>query len=163
MAIIERIWKKVPTSLWRFIIVGGIGVLVNSIIYQICIWGNILPLVASVIAFSFCVVENYILNQKWSFIEKDDTHLSLFKFVKYYVVNLIGQGFSLIILYLFIQFFPQYPSVIGNGLGIIIAFVINYILSTFFIFYKRKNKGIYHVRTIGDKQIKLKLRDSHLQ
>lgn len=131
-------WSKIPKSLIRFMIVGGIGTLVNLMIYQCCILLSIPPLISSTIAFSFCSIENYIINQKWSFNEKDDTQLNLTKFIKYYVVNLGGLIVNLIILNVYISIFGTTYSFIGQGCGILVAFLFNYVSSSFFVFYRKK-------------------------
>ncbi len=74
----------IPASLWRFVLVGGLGTVVNMIIYYLLSTYLSLPLIlCSILAFAVAVTENYLINQTWSFRQESDTKRSAKSYLQY--------------------------------------------------------------------------------
>jgi len=55
-------------ELVRFCVVGGLGLVVNLVVFATCIWAlHVPPMAAAVCAFWAAVFHNYVLNRRWTF------------------------------------------------------------------------------------------------
>ena len=85
-------------SLVRFLIVGGLGTLINLVVFFIFadIFGKEKN-IASIIAFVVAVTQNYVLNHTWSFKKHISTPMSLKTYIKYFsVIKLSSETEALI-------------------------------------------------------------------
>ncbi len=89
-------------QLVRFGMVGGIGFVVNLVVYAICVHGlGVEYLAASVIAWLIAVANNFILNRHWTFDARGG--MARFQAVRFLLVSLIAEAFSLVILRLLVE------------------------------------------------------------
>ena len=129
----------IPASLWRFVLVGGLGTVVNMIIYYLLSTYLSLPLIlCSILAFAVAVTENYLINQTWSFRQESDTKRSTKSYLQYVLVSLPSLAFNLAVLYGYLMIFGAKYSIIGQFIGILIGFLITYLGSKFWIFTRKK-------------------------
>src|SRR5271167_4700669 len=84
-------------QLVRFGIVGGIGFAVNLAVYALCVHGaGIDYRAASVVAWLIAVINNFVLNRRWTFDARDGR--ASFQAMRFLVVSLVAEGFSLLLL-----------------------------------------------------------------
>ena len=88
-------------QLIRFGMVGGVGFVVNLIVYTLAVHTiGVDYRVASVVAWLVAVVNNFVLNRHWTFDARHDrAHAQAVRFL---VVSLVAEGFSLLLLTLFV-------------------------------------------------------------
>ncbi len=80
------------SKLTRFLMVGGTGVLVNSLVLFFVYERAGLPLVAaSALAVEIAIINNFLLNNIWTFRAKD---LLLIRLAKFNLVSLVGLGIT---------------------------------------------------------------------
>jgi putative flippase GtrA len=133
---------EIEDSFWRFIIVGGVGIITNLIVFYIV--ADLLKLdsnLGSILAFCVAVTQNYILNQLWSFQKDVDKGLNFKNYFQYVVLNLFGLLINLIVLNLFLLIFNPTLKLFGQFFGIVISFLLNYIGSKLFIFKKKRDNS----------------------
>lgn len=89
-------------QLVRFGMVGGVGFVVNVVIYTICVHPVGLDYhVANVLAWLVAVANNFVLNRHWTFDARGG--LARFQAARFLVVSLIAEAFSLLILTLLVE------------------------------------------------------------
>ncbi len=89
-------------QLVRFGLVGGIGFVVNLAVYTLFVHGVGLDYrAANVAAWLVAVINNFVLNRHWTFAAGDGRARS--QAVRFLVVSLVAEAFSLLLLTLFVQ------------------------------------------------------------
>jgi putative flippase GtrA len=89
-------------QLVRFGLVGGIGFVVNLAVYTLFVHGAGLDYrAANVAAWLVAVINNFVLNRHWTFAAGDGRARS--QAVRFLVVSLVAEAFSLLLLTLFVQ------------------------------------------------------------
>jgi putative flippase GtrA len=89
-------------QLVRFGLVGGVGFVVNVAVYTLFVHGaGVDYRVASVAAWLVAVMNNFVLNRRWTFDAREGkVH---FQAVRFLVVSLVAEGFSLVLLTLLVE------------------------------------------------------------
>jgi putative flippase GtrA len=89
-------------QLVRFGMVGGVGFVVNLVVYTVCVHAvGVDYRAASVIAWLVAVLNNFILNRHWTFDATGDrAHRQAIRFL---LVSLAAEMLSLLLLTLFVQ------------------------------------------------------------
>jgi len=89
-------------QLVRFGAVGGIGFVVNLVVYTLCVHAAGVDYhLAAVAAWLVAVVNNFVLNRHWTFDAGDGrAHFQALRFV---TVSLVALGFSLLLLMLLVD------------------------------------------------------------
>src|SRR5450631_1467501 len=89
-------------QLVRFGLVGGIGFAVNLAVYALFVHPiGVEYHIAAVAAWLVAVVNNFILNRHWTFDARDG--LARFQAMRFLAVSLVAEGFSLLLLTLFVE------------------------------------------------------------
>ena len=89
-------------QLVRFGIVGGVGFIVNLAVYTLFVHSvGVDYRAASVIAWLVAVANNFVLNRHWTFDARDVQ--ARFQAVRFLVVSLVAEGFSLLLLTAFVE------------------------------------------------------------
>lgn len=110
----------------KFGIVGAIGTFVNlSILYFLTEIVNIYYIISEIIAFSASVINNYILNKKWTFNEKLKENIGR-KYFKYVITCLLSLFVNLFILFILVEFY-DFWYIFAEIVAIGGAFLINFV------------------------------------
>jgi putative flippase GtrA len=89
-------------QLVRFGVVGVIGFIVNLGVYAVFVHPvGVDYRVASVAAWLVAVLNNFVLNRLWTFDARGG--LARFQALRFLIVSLVAEGFSLLLLTLFVQ------------------------------------------------------------
>lgn len=122
-----------PGLALRFAVVGGGGVLVNTVVlFVLYHWAGLPLLVASAIAVELAVVHNYLLNDRWTFAVGTP---SLRRFIKFNVSVLGGLGVNVLIVWSLVR--GGTHLLLANCLGIAAAFAVNFASSTGWVWGRR--------------------------
>ncbi|CDR08743.1 GtrA family protein [Streptomyces iranensis] len=122
-----------PGLALRFAVVGGGGVVVNTVVlFVLYHWAGLPLLVASSIAVEIAVVHNYLLNDRWTFAVATP---SLGRFIKFNVSVLGGLGVNVLIVWSLVR--TGMHLLLANGLGIAAAFAVNFASSTGWVWGRR--------------------------
>lgn len=109
----------------RFAVVGGVGVGVNTAaLYLLRQWAHLALPAASVIAVELAVVNNYLLNNAWTFAAGPPT---VRRFAKFNVSALGGLAVNVLAVWLLTGLGLFY--LVANLIGISASFAANYALS----------------------------------
>ncbi len=110
----------------KFLVVGGSGVLVNSLALLLLFQGGHLPLVgASLLAAELAGVNNFYWNDRWTFRR---SKLSLSRFARFNLVSLGGLFISTGTLWVLVRHLGFY-YLAANLLGIVLATAWNFVAS----------------------------------
>jgi putative flippase GtrA len=89
-------------QLVRFGLVGGVGFVVNVAVYALFVHAVGLDYrAASVVAWLVAVINNFVLNRHWTFDAREGQ--AHFQALRFLVVSLVAEAFSLLLLTLFVQ------------------------------------------------------------
>jgi putative flippase GtrA len=110
----------------KFLIVGGLGTLVNTGILIILYHHLHLALVAaSAVATELAIGHNFVLNDYWTFGRRG---LSLNRFARFNLVSLGGQCVTVITLWLLVRYTSMHyviANLLGIGLAVLWNFAVN--------------------------------------
>ena len=111
------------TRLGRFLVVGGTGVLVNSLALLILFqWAHLLLIVASALSAELGIINNFYWNDRWTF---KRTQLSLRRFARFNLVSLAGLVITTGTLWILVRQLGLY-YLTANLLGIALATAWNF-------------------------------------
>lgn len=117
----------------KFGIVGAIGTFVNlSILYFLTEIVNIYYIISEIIAFSVSVINNYILNKKWTFNETLKENI-VRKYFKYAITCLLSLFVNLFILFILVEFY-DFWYIFAEVVAIGGAFLFNFVGSKLWTF-----------------------------
>ncbi len=112
-------------QLVRFGLVGGVGFAVNLAVYTLCVHGiGIDYRVSSVVAWLVAVINNFVLNRHWTFDASDGR--ARFQAIRFLVVSLVAEAFSLLLLTLFVQGVGL-PKVPAQALAVAASMPLNFL------------------------------------
>ena len=115
------------TRLGRFLVVGGTGVLVNSLALLVLFqWTHLALVLASVLAAELAIVNNFYWNDRWTF---KRTQLSLRRFARFNLVSLAGLVITTGTLWILVRHLGVY-YLTANLLGIALATAWNFVANS---------------------------------
>jgi len=126
----------------RFGIVGGAGVVVNTVVlYLLVRAGGMGHMAAAGIASEVSILGNFALNDRWTFADRRPSSSWLGRCARYNAVALAGMTVSLGVLYVLTTFLGMH-YLVANLLAISTAIVSNYALNTRFTWTSRVSKSL---------------------
>lgn len=123
--------RALLARLSKFLVVGGIGVLVNSLALLLFFqWVHLSLVVASVLSAELAIVNNFYWNDRWTFrlplpADNRRTQLSLSRLARFNLVSLGGLVITTGTLWVLVRHLGLY-YLAANLLGIILATVWNF-------------------------------------
>lgn len=125
---------------FKFALVGAAGTITNLITFYIS--SDLLNIninLASVMAFSIAVTQNFIGNKLWTFKSNQRFHFSVKEYFRFISASLVGLVVNLAILNFTLYIWIEIPlKVIAQLLGISFGLVFNFIFSKIFVFKTEK-------------------------
>jgi putative flippase GtrA len=122
-------------QLVRFGIVGGVGFVVNLIVYTVLVHpAGVDYRVASIAAWLVAVLNNFILNRHWTFDASGDR--AHHQAVRFLLVSLVAEGFSLLLLTVFVEG-AGIPKVPAQALAVAGAMPLNFLGNKLWSFRRR--------------------------
>ncbi len=125
----------------KFGVTGGLGTITNLLIFFLLVDLNGLPATpVSIGCFIIAGTQNYFLNHLWSFREyTGNTRVSIKRWAMFLVGSLAGLGINILVMNLVLASFALPWKFIAQACGIAAGMIINFIISKFVIFRRRKN------------------------
>ncbi len=124
------------TTLIKFLSVGASGTVVNlGVLYLLRYVLDLKHVVASAIAIEASVINNYLLHEQWTFRERRGGNW-LYRLIKFHMTTSLAitmQYMTSQILYYWLGF----ESLISQLTGILLGFIINYLLSSRYVWSRR--------------------------
>jgi len=123
----------------KFIIVGGIGTLINlGILYLFTDIFGYFIIFSEILAFIVVSINNFILNKVWTF--KENLHDRIVrKYIKFIIISLMAFFVNLIILFFLVEHFSLW-HILAAFLGILCAFIINFTGNKLWTFHKMEQE-----------------------
>jgi putative flippase GtrA len=113
-------------KLMKFLIVGGLGTLVNTgILIVLYHHLHVTLVVASAVATESAICHNFVLNDMWTFGRR---RLSLSRFARFNVVSLGGQCITIATLWALVRYTQVHyiaANLVGVGLAVLWNFAVN--------------------------------------
>jgi dolichol-phosphate mannosyltransferase len=129
-------WERVV----KFGLVGLSGIAVNmGFLYYLTEYVGLYYLMASIIAIEISILNNFLWNDLWTFRSRENQKLSSrwHRLIAFNMVSAGGVAINLGLLYLFTSVFGVY-YLISNLIGILVAFLWNFIINRNVTWIKRK-------------------------
>jgi len=118
----------------KFAIVGSTGILVNEGILWFLVTNGVDVRIASPVAIETSIMNNFILNNYWTFKGFRGSFLS--KMVKYHFAVAMGATVNYLVLLILALIFNIH-YLYANLVGIFIGYVVNYVISELFVWTKK--------------------------
>jgi dolichol-phosphate mannosyltransferase len=121
----ERLKSITQGPFGKFLAVGGLGLLINTILLELCVHIGIIPWLSNIIGAEFAIISNFILNNRWTFGSRSVSGLKFIgKLIQFNLTSIIGVTFIQTgMIWLGTYFFGVYTYrlwyVIGTGLLLI--------------------------------------------
>lgn len=113
----------------KFIIVGGIGTIVNLIVFYLLVkYLSLWYIFSAIISFLVAVTNNYFLNKKWTFAMAVRS-----SYLRFVFVSLTGLGINIIVLFLLVEYL-KINYLFAQLIAIGIAAIWNFYNSQRFVF-----------------------------
>lgn len=127
--------------LFRFLIVGGLGALLNLFVFYILsdVFGINYNL-SSIVAFSLAVTQNYFFNELWSFANVGNSRLSIKRYLIYLSGNLIGLLVNVGLLNLFLALFVWKLKLFPQAIAVGAATILNFTWAKIVVFKRSGDK-----------------------
>lgn len=135
MAAVRRLARQ-HAAIVKFLLAGGVNLVVDIAVFNLLIAVNVGPLTAKVVSVGTATVGAYFMNKHWTFRDAKSAETRTGQqFALFMVLNLIGLGITLLILavshYPLGFTSPLADNIAGNGIGTVLA--------TAFRFWSYKN------------------------
>jgi putative flippase GtrA len=121
-------WKtasRMSSGIGKFVIAGGSGAVLNTaVLYLLHGWLHVPLAAASIVAVELAVVNNYLINNRWTFPGHSS---SLRRFARFNASSLVGLAFNVIFLLTLTDLGVHF--VVANLVGIAAGFAVNFTLS----------------------------------
>ena len=124
----------------KFGVTGGLGTITNLLIFFLLVDLNGLPATpVSIGCFFVAGTQNYFLNHLWSFREyTENTRVSVKRWAMFLVGSLAGLGVNILVMNFVLASFVLPYKFIAQACGIAAGMVINFVISKFVIFRRKK-------------------------
>jgi len=126
---------------FKFAITGGLGTIINLFIFYLCVdLSKMKEIPVSIGCFIIIATQNYILNHKWSFRQKDYAEkLSIKKWIMFICGSLLGLAINIMVMSFMLMRFNLPYKFIAQACGITSGMIFNFFVSKLVIFKRRKN------------------------
>ena len=120
--------------IFRFAVVGGTGVIINtSVLYVLSRWAGLPLLAASALAVELAAISNYLLNDTWTFAARSP---SLRRFAKFNTASLAGLALNVLSVWLLTRLGLYF--LVADLIGIAAGFAANYAFSVRWVWGQQK-------------------------
>ncbi len=119
----------------KFAVVGIVGVVVNTVALYLLtsfVFGERLYLAAAAISLELSILNNFYLNEVWTFRDKAVAGGVFQRLIKFHGSRLLGAATTLLVLYLLTDLFHIY-YLLSNLVGVGVGTLVNYITSRFWV------------------------------
>ena len=118
----------------RFALVGASGTVVNLGVFSVALHANLNKYVASPLAIEVSIIWNFVLNNYWTFRERQTRDRTRIKGLKYNLVSVASLGVSFATFLALSIFAPRLSPQMAQLAGIVPAVLVNYFLNSYWTF-----------------------------
>lgn len=83
-----RIKAAIGGPFGKFLIVGSVGFIINTLILELLVWGGISPVIGSITGAEMAIISNFVLNNAWTFRTRKISGNKLGKFLQFNMTSL---------------------------------------------------------------------------
>ena len=119
----------------KFSLVGGVGLVVNTVALFLLtnyVFGERLYLIAAVISLEISILNNFFLNEYWTFRDRAGPTGIPGRLLKFHGSRIAGTITSLGILYLLTDFLGIF-YLVSNIVGVLAGMAVNYLTSSYWV------------------------------
>lgn len=125
-------------KIFKFAFVGGTGAILNlAIIFSLTNYFHIWYMISAIIAIECSIIWNFYLNTKvtfnYRFLNRSEIFAGAFK---YHLSSFAGLSINIAVLFALTEIL-KFHYLLSEFLAIILAFVINYFISTRYVWHER--------------------------
>ena len=134
--IINAWWIRFESSktFLKFAVVGISGVFVNLGFFTLLVYYVVNKFIASPIAIEFSIISNFLLNNYWTFASRKYQDKLRLKGLKFNIVSILALLISYLTFIILTFAFPNIMPQVHQGIGIIPATLVNYLLNSYWTF-----------------------------
>ena len=135
---LHRVKRNMP-KLLRFGVVGTLGASINFAVYTAVMEFTSLGInISAIAAFGVAVINNYIINHRWTFARENESNpINRTQFAHYVVGNVVGLLVNLIVLNIIVTFTGIRFHLIGQLFGISCGMMFNFVFAKKIVFIHR--------------------------
>ncbi|HET7713395.1 MAG TPA: glycosyltransferase family 2 protein [Patescibacteria group bacterium] len=125
--------------LFKFLVVGGIGFLVNAFVWRTLL--EVTPLglgTAQLISGEVSIISNFLLNNFWTFAARDTKHTLRSRFIQYNLTAFVSVLIASAVIELLAYLFGATPSLRYLFIGVAVGTLWNWLVTNYWIFKERK-------------------------
>lgn len=132
---LHRIKRSTP-KLLRFVFVGTIGAIINFVVYSVVMEYTSLGInLSSICAFGVAVINNYVINHRWTFAAENESNpINRTQFIYYVLGNVMGLLVNLLVLNVIVAMSGIRYHLVGQMLGIACGMVFNFLFAKKIVF-----------------------------
>lgn len=130
---------KKTEVLLKFLIVGGIGFLVNAVVWRTLL--ELFPLglgTAQLISGEVSIISNFIFNSIWTFGRRNTEHSLASRFVQYNITAFVSVLIASIVIEALAYFFGTAPRIRYLFIGVAIGTIWNFLVTNYWIFKEKE-------------------------
>lgn len=119
----------------KFALVGGVGLVVNTVLLYVLttyVFGERLYLAAAAISLEASILNNFLLNEYWTFRDRRSGKGFLTRMLKFHGSRIVGAATSLVILYILTDLLGLY-YLVSNLIAVLLGTAVNYLTSNFWV------------------------------
>ncbi|MCS6770227.1 MAG: GtrA family protein [Candidatus Caldarchaeum sp.] len=119
----------------KFALVGGVGLVVNTVLLYLLttyVFGERLYLAAAAISLEASILNNFLLNEYWTFRDRRGGKGFLTRMLKFHGSRIVGAATSLVILYVLTDLLGLY-YLVSNLIAVLLGTAVNYLTSNFWV------------------------------
>jgi dolichol-phosphate mannosyltransferase len=129
-------WIRLSNSktFLKFITVGAIGTVINLSAFSLMIFYGLNRFIASPIAIEVSIISNYVLNNFYTFSNRDTKYNLYLRGLMFNAVSFVSLGVSYSTFVILTVLFPHAIPQLHQALGIVPATLVNYFLNAYWTF-----------------------------
>jgi dolichol-phosphate mannosyltransferase len=136
-----RIRFESSKTFLKFSIVGISGLFVNLATFTLLLTAGMNKFLASPLAIEISIVTNFLLNNAWTFAERETGASFPRKLVKFNIVSLVALGASYSTFLALSFLFPQGTPQVHQAIGVIPGTLFNYVFNSLWTFRNDRRDG----------------------
>jgi dolichol-phosphate mannosyltransferase len=131
LSYVKQLLRLSEYRVLKFMAVGASGIVVNNgVLWLLVSLASMLPLLAAIISIETSIMTNFLLNNFWTFKERKGEKFP-YKLAKYHGSMVLGAIVNYMTFALLLA--AGFHLIVANTIGILLGFVLNYLLSEIFV------------------------------
>ncbi|MEM0383459.1 MAG: GtrA family protein [Candidatus Caldarchaeum sp.] len=119
----------------KFAVVGVVGLVLNTVLLYVLttfVFGERLYLVAAVLSLEASILNNFLLNEYWTFKDRVVSGGFFKRMLKFHGSRVLGAATSIVVLFLLTEYIGLH-YLLSNLVGVVLGTAVNYLTSNFWV------------------------------